>query len=343
MYDPASEVFYFYTEELVAGVEEPSSNPSLITAPINRLEKGSEILTVGMRYSQNTATKYASSEDNEVSSFFGAPIISEDVFFEIPPLSTFEFPAIFEPLWTIERKNPDNYANAKLTIPSNWNGEIHIPLVVHSIKGSGKVIIENKEYEIGTKELLNRIGDRSAFIHDFKLNVGQEPVSIVYLMNSKLARLMSNNEIHMEGRHLDSISAEVFLLPDKNHLSSETDTDLISMVNDFSRHLNRLEKATLIQSINVADKTEYYSKVSRFIESDSSLSQQEKTEKISFFKAKFESVFDNKKLDDTSRHLIFASLEDNSIFVLFFVLAEYKSIEELNILLTNYWHKKRNG
>ena len=341
MYDPQYEVYYLTNDTVVAGVEELASNPLLITKAINKLKGGKSLSAVALRYSGYTASKYTTLDNNSVSDYYSEPITSEKLLFDIPSHATFEFPALYEPiLMDMHKQNTNGYANAKLTIPPHWTGDIKTPLAIHSIRGSGTLIFKNREYTIESEELQKEIIDRLSFIHKFELHVGKEPVSIVYLINSRLTRLQAQNQLQIEGSQLQWITAELLSLPDSLCLSDSTDEQTAASIEEYSKILRRLNENKLIRTLKVTSKETMYKKVKIFVESDSDLSTEEKADKISRHRASLERIFDN-RIDDAGMKLVFNLLDENSLFVLFVMLVETESDKELSYQMRRYLNKRK--
>jgi hypothetical protein len=129
VFDPDGEVYYYDYNNNIAGVDELSAHPDLITNPITPVENYFK-----WPYSDSVAYIYSSTWDNYILSTDNQ-LPSYELQFQIPPSGLFEFPRTFSPNLTGESNYsaPPIYTNARLVVPNGWTGTIDIPLVVQTI------------------------------------------------------------------------------------------------------------------------------------------------------------------------------------------------------------------
>jgi len=134
MYDADMAVYYYNSQGAIAGVEELSAQPGLITNPVNAL-----LNTAGNAYSSQVADIYASADNNNVrpsqyDDYLNNYLLSVD----IPAGGRLDFPGVFSfPIHTTEYAEASSYTNARLTVPRGWAGSLRVPFVLHTLGYEG--------------------------------------------------------------------------------------------------------------------------------------------------------------------------------------------------------------
>lgn len=190
-----------------ASVAELESTPSLVTNPIN------SVTTDTWPYSQSVADLYSTTADNFVATAYELNPLKDYKFtVTMPENSTFEFPGIYaSPLKTCYSNITSGYTNARLTIPANYTGKVEIPLVLHTITGTGKVLLNNEEVDIGSAEMTSKINQRDNFI-DVEFIGNNNAVQIIYLLNPRIVKMNYCNVLSLTGSNLSGISAKLITL-----------------------------------------------------------------------------------------------------------------------------------
>lgn len=221
MYDPDLKVYYYNKEGNVAGVEELSNSPNLITNPIMPIvDRGDNTDWYKDAYSKSVADLYSTSEDNEIANWYRCNPLKEYMFYiKLPPGSSFQFPGIYaKPLQTLDSSINTGYANAKLSLPRDWKGQLEIPLVIQTIVGEGNVIIDNQVYKIGTLSMQEKIDQRAEFINVLKFDGNNSNVEIIYLINPHVIKMSNLNLITLRGSNLSTVKTTLVNLSKNNRL-----------------------------------------------------------------------------------------------------------------------------
>lgn len=238
MYDPDLETFYLNHEGQVAGVKEIENKPTLITNQNHVPYKHFSLYSELQRNTEYTSKLYATTEDNQLLNMEGSEDSLISLEFQIPAQGTLEFPASFEKHLEAFNQNDRTYfANAKLSIPTGWEGKIAIPLVIHAIRGSGNVEIEGMSYEIGSKELEDKLSLRINFDYHLSFSKSESPVYVIYFINPRMAELSEENIISFKGVNLSNLEVTLSSTPDSLQLnlcsvlsSSMLDEDIMSQI-----------------------------------------------------------------------------------------------------------------
>jgi hypothetical protein len=185
MYDPDLGVYYKAAGGRVAGVEDLEANPALITNPVEPIFAGS---WYQYPYSQQVATLYSSTNDNQLGGhIFLPPESSPAARVTLPPHATLTYPG----RWTAAPIGWDattpyevrSYRQASLTIRDGWTGPIGVPWVVWDIAGTGRVEIDHVIYDIGSAALLHRLRDTYFPVSSLYLHSNSD-VRVTLLVNA---------------------------------------------------------------------------------------------------------------------------------------------------------------
>lgn len=246
MYDPSLQVFYAAKNDSICSVEELIENPALITSPVKPVSvknNSTGIFVAAIRYSQFLADIYTSKKDNNESSPSSIQDTSAYKFsVSLPAGASFEFPihaAEFAPVISVLA---NNYANARLTIPAKWKGEINIPLAICEIKGSGMVEVNERKFQIDSPELSAYLTSGQEFNYRLKFVGSHKNVEVIYLINAAMCQLKKHNNLKIFGSNVKGIKAEIFS-PKTNFIppSAKYDSVIIKQYKAYAVHRNELD------------------------------------------------------------------------------------------------------
>jgi len=333
MYDPGKKVYYLNKKSKIANVKELSDNPCLITNPVSPVNEEKSFRARALAYTKYTSKLYSSKKNNRIFNCNFKNIDSYNLEFKIPANATFEFPAVYEKtLISPRHRKIRNFANAKLTLPLKWKGSIEIPLVIHSIKGKGKVKIDGKNFKIESKELQNYLNKRDSFVFKLKFENTISPVEIIYFINPKMVNLKKSNFIYLKGYNLKDITAEIVPIPDSLQLNLFDYDSLSGNFEQYKKNINRLKN---IAKIEIKNKTDFYKKIELYVNSDKDLSDKEKAKKIKLLETKFNTISENfKNIKSFKEFLIY--MNEDSVFVIFVSLLENRTKEELTDIISYF-------
>ncbi|MFH1319493.1 MAG: hypothetical protein ABII90_02415 [Bacteroidota bacterium] len=340
MYDADFEIYYHNDENKIASVAELADNPSIILESYHMDIKCKDIISKIRWCSNMTVKLYSSKENNSVSDWYSQPVVSNNLEFRIPPGAVLEFPAVYENnLMSSKLESVINYANAKLTLPTNWKGSIKIPLVVHAIKGQGKVRIEDILFEIGSEELNDHLNDHSKFIFRLAFEDIIKPIEIIYLLNPNMMQLKKENLLHLQGYNLDNIIVELDTIPESFRINLPDFRFILEKITDFEKNMDRIKKINELEDFQINSKKDFYKKAQLFIYGDTDLSEKEKPKKFEDFQVKLKNILT--VLNQGIQHEnMFKAMEDDSYFVFFISLFENLSEEEITELILHYYNEK---
>ena len=340
MYDPEYEVFYRMPDSSVASVQDLMTSPGVIRYGFADQLPCNNIHGLWNRYSYKTAEVYFSAENNAVTDWYSEPLGAYEFEVTIPPGGSFEFPGKYEsPLLNYVGDTINAYANARLTIPKSWSGEIKIPLVVHTIKGAGSVLIDADEFEIGSARLTDLINARQTFIHEFSFTKLKTDVEIVYLINPLLTDLHAENILELKGTEVANLevgvvslaNGEIYNRPDRYTFPSE--------VYNIKSYVHRLPQYTKLRITEVA---KIHSKLMLLITSNTDLSQEQMTEKYDLISENINSFF-GALLPKVNTDALLKALNDDVNFAIFISLMEHVPAKELARIISANTNLKNHG
>jgi|GEM_PF-158204 len=215
MYDPDFGVYYINDQDQVASVEELVQNPQLITNPIK------PVLDPKARaYSHSLANIYSTQSDNQITDWYRTyPDVN--LKFTVPSKGQLYFPTIFAPdLKSMNGNLVPLYSNMKLIIPSGWTGDVDIPLVIQTIKGSGMISLHGETFEVGSNNLQDKLEKGDNFYHQVKILSSQGNVEIIYLVNPKLFTMKPINTMVLEGKNIAMLTSSKISYPQTSNTMS---------------------------------------------------------------------------------------------------------------------------
>jgi hypothetical protein len=193
MYDPDMEVYYWNKKTQVAGVEELSENPKLITNPVNPFPVShftpsivtTDASKIPFAYTQLTADLYSNITARvDVTSYYQQiDIMKYDYPFNLPPKAYLEFPIKENvTLTTSSGIDVPIYNLMRLVLPKGWSGIVRLPFVFVAIKGSGSISLNDEVYDLDSPDIGNDLKIDS-HIYQASINVSLTDIAIVFLVN----------------------------------------------------------------------------------------------------------------------------------------------------------------
>ncbi len=340
MYDPEYEVFYFNKDSTIASVNDLMLDPYLVRFGFKYKQPCTNIHSLWNRFSLKTARAYGTADDNTISDWYSEPIAEYQLLVTLPPQAILEFPGKYVPfLLNYIGDTIAMYANARLTLPKGFSGKINIPLVLHAIKGSGTIVIDEKEYSLGSGELSDLINSREFFIYEFDLRDVSSPIEIIYLINPLLTQLTDENTIAIEGLNISNITAQIVELPEPEFVSTPAQFNFPEEIYDIEAYMRRLPKYGMIQ---IERKADIYKKLMLLITSNRNLSSAEMTSRYELFSNRIESVLTSVK-PSINLNELYKALNDDTYFAVFISLIEYIPEKELIAIINSSGNLKKHG
>ncbi len=326
MYDPEYEVYYQTNPNYVNGVEDLAKQPSIVRSGYLDKMPCNNIHAMWNRYSYKTAKTYFTTENNLISDWYSSPVEEYPLIITIPPMGIFEFPGKFEStLISAKGDTISSFANAKLTIPKGWSGNINIPLVIHSIKGKGELVIAGKKYMVGSKPLCSLINSRTEFVCDLNFNLIQEPIEIIYLVNPLIFGLIKENNIVAKGINTKTLDFSLALLHETEEIRFPKRFHFPKEAYNIEWYMTKLFS---LSKLRIKEKNDLYRKLLLIITSNNKLSQEEMETEYRFLYNKIEEVFSSIG-PDVSVNELAKTLNDDVYFSVFISLIEHLSTDEI--------------
>ena len=212
MFDAAYGVYYYNQEKQVASVQELSSQNSLIERPIEitPFRKSNDLYTQFARYNSSTANKYATQQDNSVSTWFAEDDTGIDNQIQLPAAGSITFPLNkenyqFEVLHNSASLKEAFVSYISVTIPKNQTGVVKLPFVLAGVKGEGVVELNDERYEVSDVEA-NVL--KPGFISEIKVIENKGGINLAYYINPNLFKLQHSNALIIRLEEPKSISID---------------------------------------------------------------------------------------------------------------------------------------
>jgi hypothetical protein len=208
MYDPDLEIYYWNEQGQVAGVEEISNNTQLITEPINPFPLSHfsysaipfDEPSFPYAYSQYIAYVYSGVYNHKIDTGYyvqvGFP--TYDTPFSLPPKAYLEFPVQSNIVLRSESGDEvPSYHIMRLMLPKGWSGSVRVPLVFLSIRGSGRISLNNTHYDLDSPDVANRL-----LIHDdiYEASIQESYTDIEILLLVNKTRFDLDNILSLDIR-----------------------------------------------------------------------------------------------------------------------------------------------
>jgi hypothetical protein len=196
MYDPDLEVYYWNEQGQVAGVEELSHNTQLITEPINPfpLSHFSDLAisayepSVPYAYSQYIAYVYyvysgVYHHKIDTGYYVQVGFPTYDTPFSLPPKAYLEFPVQSDIVLRSESGDDvPSYHIMRLMLPKGWSGSVRVPFVFLSVRGSGRISLNDTHYDLDSPAVANRLLIHND-IYEASIQESYTDIEILLLVN----------------------------------------------------------------------------------------------------------------------------------------------------------------
>lgn len=333
MYDPHYKEYYFDSLGNVADVKMLMNDPSLINKPVHPFfdEKGAYKYFSSNSYSTKLSRIYSSSADNKISTWFSDDKPAYRLTISIPAGGTFEFPARYENELRIGNISKQNkFANAKLTIPAGWTGNVSIPLVIHKINGKGNITINGGTYKIESAALNDRINDRTNFNYKLRISNLQTKAEIIYLINPDI-QLKKKNKIHLEGNNIGDCNVTLIPISQKERIIPVRLINELLDIKDFEKKKNAAD--SLLSNNNViSDKESFFAYMNHFFVARD-FSNPEKDKRMAKITANFDRIVC--ALDTDQQEKFYNMLNNGALFVTTISILENEPDNYFDYIITH--------
>jgi len=215
MYDPDMEVYYWNEKGQVAGLEELGDHPDLITNPINPfpvehfspLVVTTDVPPMPFAYTQFVADIY-SNKVRIVTPIQTVDLPKYDHPLSLPPKGYLEFPVPLtegRKLKSVMATEVPDYTLMKMVVPKGWSGSIKLPFAFLCVKGSGRISLNNIEYDLDRSDIRNRL-EIDDYIYQASVNESRTDIEIVFLVNKTRFRLDAISSVELRGGNTSQLN-----------------------------------------------------------------------------------------------------------------------------------------
>jgi hypothetical protein len=230
MFDAAYGVYYFNEDNLIAGVQELSSNINLIQYPIEMVAFGkkNDNYTQFSRYNSAIVNHYATQEDNAISEWIVKDVVEINPLIRIPENTTISLPLKnggnqFQMLRNSIFVKETFISYVSVSIPKNITGIVRLPFVFAEVEGEGVVQINGREFNLGNfKPEISNFG----FVSDIKVIENVTGINVTYFINPTLINMQYNNKLTLKVEVPNSIRIDT--IPNKNLILNHINDSIIS-------------------------------------------------------------------------------------------------------------------
>jgi len=215
VYDPDLAVYYFNGESVVAGIDDLTADPSLITSPLKPIfVDGSYTYP----YSTDLANIYGTTSDNFAGdATFLAESPSQYQPLVLPAGARLVYPGKWSRTVTgVDDKVPYDvpyYLQAMLTTPAAWRGNLSLPWMIWEIRGTGRVRVLGNDYDVGSTELANLLQKPGTQIPSIEVVSSTTDLEFVVFINAMRYGLGDVNTIRLKGQDVWAIQVGTEILP----------------------------------------------------------------------------------------------------------------------------------
>ncbi len=333
MYDPSHQTYYLNRKNEIAGVEELSKHPELITEPIGRVgvENGNAV-TYALAHSEKMANTYSSVSNNAINSWYNFDFSLVDTFFRLPAGATIKFP--------VSRSNSEiqtcnsfssSYSFLSVEVNGKETAEISAPLILYAIEGAGTISIDNKQFQINSEELQKYLNDFSMF-HQHVTLVGKNTnATIFYLLNSRAISINHTNTLFWGGYNTEGLHAEI---KKDETVSANTNfsINLDSLIKEKfiaydKRRGQRLQQIATLFTIN-ADEKNIAERIAFIVSMDNKMSNEEKKQVLLFANKRVNALL-AKLPTGKKRERFFESLSNPYLLIVLLTYIEYCNEQDI--------------
>jgi hypothetical protein len=212
MFDPSFAVYYLNDENKVAGVEELTLQPELISNPRFKLPPNynRSFIQDARKYSGDVASMYQSKEDNLVSDWYEQIYEIDDFEVQLPAGAKMEFPVMTPDSIHITDaiKKLTLKCFIKYTLPENWQGTIEFPFAISHIIGKGKINLNEQPYLIGDKNLNAMLKKFDNYYRSVDFEKTEDITEVYCLLNSVIFGFNDSDTLSISGYELSRLSVQ---------------------------------------------------------------------------------------------------------------------------------------
>lgn len=210
MFDPDLAVYYKDASGRVAGVQQLTSDPSLITNPVDPIFAGS---TYQFPYTTTISDIYGSTSDNfDGETTFLDPRPSPSSKVVLPAQATLTYPG----RWTEAPTGYDgtipytvrSFRQAMIELPDTFSGEVALPWLLWDVQGGGTVTVGGDSFAIGSSQLTERLRTTTQPITTINVQSGAG-VRLIFMVNTTRYGLQPVNHVALEGVDVWAIAATI--------------------------------------------------------------------------------------------------------------------------------------
>jgi len=329
MYDPLYQVYYLNNANEIAGVEELSNHPELITQLHNKqLPPKPAALPYALAHTKKIAGIYGSYSDNNVNNWFDEKT-QTDTLFRLPPGAVMKLPAGYEGTDnSVVMSLPPDHALLSVQIKPNSISQLHTPLVVWAIEGKGKVSIGHKEFDINTKEL-NDYLQRFTGLHQQLMFKQHSNVTIYYLLNRNAIAFYDTSTLVVHSTATGNINASI-QYTNKATVNSTEKPDSIALarfaVFDKKMEQNHMQAVDFFTGPTTIDNV--YERIALIIDMQDGLTARQKIDKTELTGSKLRTLIETLP-GATQQKKLFAAISDPHVFIMLITYLEYSDIDTI--------------
>lgn len=195
MYDPDIKIYYRGYNGDIAGVEELTANPALITSPVAPLYP---VPFYG--YEQFIADIYSTAENNRVEPWYESGASPVSGTFTLPPGASLQFPGTWvDSIVDHQGAQVPAFATIRVSVPPTTKQVLRMPLVLLALRGQGSVRIAGQDYLIGSATLEELLQSNRAMVPDVEILDATTDLEFVMLLNPRDAGITEKTAVRLTG------------------------------------------------------------------------------------------------------------------------------------------------
>lgn len=328
MFDPSHQMYYHNSRNEIAGVEELSKNPELITTPkLRKTYKKGDVISTVLGHSAILANVYSTDTNNGVNTDYEYSFEVKNKAFSIPQGASIKFPVKFGEMNRISNPKIPEYSFLSVELLANNMNALEIPLVLYAIEGEGKATIDSIEFSIGSKQLKEYLHTFNNFHYNILATGNTAPVKMYYLLNRNSFSIQKKNTIAIEGNKSDSILVTISSFADKDTLPQLLNID--SILNVAVTHYEK-NKEQFDKKFNSVDPSlplfeKIIKKMDVYIDLNAEQSKVQKSERKLLLTSKLQSLIDKK----SKQKKLLGCTEEPYLFILLLTFVEFSNETDL--------------